>query len=91
MPTKSRKNHPQKLHTYGSWNFFSLQPRLPKKAQNLFYPTISGRIFGTRQGVFEVIEQLLQKTFSLNQLLHTFFGLQGAFLANSLHDLGGQK
>jgi len=31
------KKHPKKLHTYGSWkSFFSLQPQLPKTAQNVF-------------------------------------------------------
>jgi hypothetical protein len=34
LTSKSWKNHPKKLHTYGSWEFFSLQPRLPKTAQN---------------------------------------------------------
>ena len=34
-PQKVEKNHPKKLHTYGSWEvFFSLKPRLPKTAQN---------------------------------------------------------
>ena len=35
LPIKTWKNHPKKLHAYGSWEvFFSLQPRLPKTAQN---------------------------------------------------------
>jgi hypothetical protein len=25
-PQEVEKNHPKKLHTYGSWKFFSLQP-----------------------------------------------------------------
>ena len=51
MSTKSWKNHPKKLHTYGSWEFFFLcSPACPKQPRtsflfyNFFYPTISARI-----------------------------------------------
>ena len=51
MLTKSWKNHPKKLHTYGSWEvFFLCRPECPKQPKTsylfykLSYPTISGRI-----------------------------------------------
>jgi hypothetical protein len=40
------------LHTYGSWEFFSLQPNCPKQPRTsfpfykFFYPAISGKISG---------------------------------------------
>ena len=34
LPMKTWKNCPQKFHTYGILDFFSLQPWLPKTAQN---------------------------------------------------------
>ena len=45
-----------------------------------------------RQGVLEVVEKLLIKTFLINQLSLAIFGLQGVFLAsNSLQTLRGQN
>ena len=34
LTSKIWKKHPKKLHAYGSWEVFSLQPRLPKTAKN---------------------------------------------------------
>ena len=48
-PNPSWKNQLQKLHTNCSWEFFSLQPLLPKTAQNfpfyrLFYTIVSAKV-----------------------------------------------
>ena len=55
MTLKTLKNHPKKLHTYGSWEVFFLcspdcpiQPRTSVSFNKFSYSIISGRISGDR-------------------------------------------
>ena len=56
LPTKSWKNNPKNLLTYGSWEFFLCSPDCPKQPKTsfmfckFFYPIISARISGCPVG-----------------------------------------
>ena len=56
LPTKSWKNNPKNLLTYGSWEFFLCSPDCPKQPRTsfmfckFFYPIISARISGCPVG-----------------------------------------
>ena len=61
------KNHPKKLHTYGSWKFFSLcspdcqkQPRTSFSFYKLFYPIVSAKVSGWQTYVCKNYIQLFK-------------------------------
>ena len=70
LPSKSLKNHPKKLHTYGSWEFFSSaaltaqnSPELHLRFINYFIQlSLVGSLFRTLEYILKIFKKDVEFT-----------------------------
>ena len=78
MPTKSWKNHPKKLHTYGSWKFFFSAAPTAQNSPELHFRFINFSIHPTHVGSLLLdqkpshLDAKKNKKLALNSVIQTY-------------------
>ena len=70
MPTKSWKNHLKKLHTYGSWKFFSSAAPTAQNSPYLHFRFINSFIQSSL--LRSLIQMYLVKSYDFESITHIF-------------------